>query len=125
MVFEAMDSLQTDPTSMSYICKVVEKTAVLLPLLVLSSTAAATATALLTSSFTATVTASSTATVGTLPEGYVRILPLPRVPNKQSTTVPGYYEDQYVVPTYISPRSIVESAAFAFSPAWHAIAINT
>ena len=48
---------------MSYICKVVEKTAVLLPLLPLSSTAAATATALLTSSFTATVTAISTATL--------------------------------------------------------------
>ena len=63
--------------------------------------------------------------VGTLPEGFVRNVPLPRVPNKQSTTVPGYYEDTYVVPTYISPRSIVESAAFAFSPAWHAIAINT
>ena len=58
-----MDSLQTDPTSMSYICKVVEKTAVLLPLLPLSSTAAATATALLSSSFTATVTAISTATL--------------------------------------------------------------
>jgi hypothetical protein len=70
--------------------------------------------------------------VGTLPQGYIRNVPLPRVPREQSaksrlqvTTIPDYYEAPYVVPMYISPRSIVESAAYAFSPAWHAIAINT
>ena len=70
--------------------------------------------------------------VGTLPQGYIRNVPLPRVPRGQSakshiqvTTVPDYYETPYVVPTYDSPRSLVESAAYAFSPAWHAIAINT
>ena len=62
--------------------------------------------------------------VGTLPEGYVRNVPLPRVPVLQSA-IPDYYEDQYGVPTYITPRSLVESAAYAFSPAWQAIAINT
>ncbi len=71
--------------------------------------------------------------VGTLPEGYIRNAPLPRVPILQSTssetrpqvhTIPDYYKGTYVVPTYISPRSIVERAAFAFSPAWHDIAIN-
>ena len=69
--------------------------------------------------------------VGTLPKGYVRNVPLPRVPktqrarSHQDTTVPDYYKDPYLIPTYDSPRSIVESAAYAFSPAWHAIAINT
>ena len=43
----------------------------------------------------------------------------------QAHTIPDYYELPYVVPTYVSPRSIVESAAYAFSPTWHAIAINT
>ncbi len=62
--------------------------------------------------------------VGTLPEGYVRNVPLPRVPVRQSA-IPDYYKDQYGVPTYITPRSLVESAAYAFSPAWQAIAINT
>jgi hypothetical protein len=62
--------------------------------------------------------------VGTLPKGYVRTL-------QQSTrtqvryTIPDYYELPYGVPTHTSPHSIVESAAYAFSPAWHAIAINT
>jgi hypothetical protein len=60
------------------------------------------------------------------------VLP-PRVPILQSTssetrhqvhTLPNYYKGTYVVPTYNSPRSIVERAAFALSPAWHAIAIN-
>ncbi len=45
--------------------------------------------------------------------------------HSQVHTIPDYYETPYVVPTYVSPRSIVESAAYAFSPAWHAIAINT
>jgi hypothetical protein len=58
--------------------------------------------------------------VGTLPEGYIRNVPLPRVPILQSTssetrhqvhTIPDYYEGTYVVPTYNSPRSIVERAA--------------
>jgi len=69
--------------------------------------------------------------VGTLPQGYIRNVPLPRVPRGQSAqspqvhTIPDYYEPTYVVPTYRDPRSLVESAAFAFSPAWHAIAINS
>jgi hypothetical protein len=70
--------------------------------------------------------------VGTLPQGYIRNVPLPRVPKGQSAksrtqvhTIPGYYATPYVVPTYVNPRSIVESATYAFSPAWHAIAINT
>ncbi len=66
--------------------------------------------------------------VGTLPEGYVRNVPIPRVPvqqSAQSQQIPDYYEDQYKVPTYVTPRSLVESAAYAFSPAWQAIAINT
>jgi hypothetical protein len=42
----------------------------------------------------------------------------------QVHTIPDYYKGTYIVPTYISPRSIVERAAFALSPAWHAIAIN-
>ncbi len=69
---------------------------------------------------------------GTLPKGYVRNVPLPRVPLLQSTStaqvqhmIPDYYKLLYVVPTHTSPRSIVESAAYAYSPAWHAIAINT
>jgi hypothetical protein len=69
--------------------------------------------------------------VGTLPEGYVCNLPLPRVPqgqtaqSHQTTKIPDYYKDTYVVPTYDSPRSMGEKeAAFAFSSAWHALAIN-
>ena len=49
--------------------------------------------------------------VGTLPQGYIRNVPLPRVPRGQSakshiqvTTIPDYYETPYVVPTYDSPR---------------------
>jgi hypothetical protein len=67
---------------------------------------------------------------GTLPQGYLRNIPLPRVPRGQSTQshqatwIPDYYEDRYVVPTYNSPHSIVERAAFAFSPAWQVLAIN-
>ena len=69
--------------------------------------------------------------VGTLPQGYIRNVPLPQVPRGQSAqsrqvhTIPDYYEPTYVVPTYRDPRSLIESAAFAFSPAWHAIAINS
>jgi hypothetical protein len=44
----------------------------------------------------------------------------------QVYAIPDYDKTTYSVPTYISPCSIVErSAAHAFSPAWHAIAINT
>jgi hypothetical protein len=68
-------------------------------------------------------------TVGTLPEGYVHSVPLPRVPvrqNAQSHQIPDYYEDTHGFPPYLTPRSLlVESAAYAFSPAWHDIAINT
>ena len=70
--------------------------------------------------------------VGTLPKGYILNVPLPRVPRGQSakshiqvTTIPDYYATPYVVPTYVSPRCLVESAAYALSPAWQAIAINT
>ena len=66
--------------------------------------------------------------VGTQDTGYVRNVPLPKVPLRQSTrlhSLPDYYEDQYGVPTYVTPRSLVESAAYAFSPAWQAIAINS
>ena len=69
--------------------------------------------------------------VGTLPEEYVPNVPLPRVPVCQSApphqvhTVPGYYDVPYGVPTYDTLRSIVESAAYVFSPAWQAIAIYT
>ena len=69
--------------------------------------------------------------VGTLPKGYARNVPLPRVPLRQSATahqvhaVPDYYDDPYGVPMYGIPHSIVERAAYALSPAWHTIAINT
>ncbi len=72
--------------------------------------------------------------VGKLPKGYVHNVPLPTVPIWQSPTsqvsqvrhtIPDYYKLSYVDPTYESPCSIVESAAYAFSPAWHAIAIYT
>ncbi len=70
-------------------------------------------------------------TVGTLPKGYVPNVALPRVPLRQSAQsrqvrkIPDYYDAPYVVPTYDTPCSLVESAAYAFSPAWHTIAINT
>ncbi len=68
--------------------------------------------------------------VGTLPAGYIRNVPLPRVPqvhsaqSHQAHKIPDYCEDQFVVPMYSSHCSIVERATFAFSPVWHAIAIN-
>jgi hypothetical protein len=62
--------------------------------------------------------------VGTLLEGYIHNLPLPRVPSVQSAksrvqvhAIPDYYKTTYTVPTYIDPSSRVESAAYAFSPA--------
>jgi hypothetical protein len=69
--------------------------------------------------------------VGTLPQGDVHNVPLPKVPKIQraqsshQVPIPDYYENTYVVPTYDTPRRLVESAAHAFSPTWHAIAINT
>ena len=39
--------------------------------------------------------------------------------------MPDYYKDPYVVPVYDMPHSLVESAAYAFLPAWHAIAMST
>jgi hypothetical protein len=57
-------------------------------------------------------------------------VPLPRVPrgqtaqSHQAIEIPDYYEETYVVPTYNNPCSIVEKAAFAFSPAWQVLAIN-
>jgi hypothetical protein len=65
--------------------------------------------------------------VGTLPKGYVRNVP--QSPTSQVSqvrhTIPDYYELSFVDPTNDSPRSIVKSAAYAFSPAWQAIVINT
>jgi hypothetical protein len=69
--------------------------------------------------------------VGTHLAGLVHNVPLPWVPLCQSTqshqldTIPDYYEIPYAVPTYNTPCSLVESTAYAFSPAWQAIAINT
>ncbi len=68
--------------------------------------------------------------VGTLPQGHIRNVPLPRVPLQQSPTsqihtIPDYYDLPYIVPAYATPHSIVENTAYAFSPAWQAIAINT
>jgi hypothetical protein len=68
--------------------------------------------------------------VGTLPKGYICNVPLPRIPLRQSPTsqvhrIPDYYEVLLVAPMYTTPCSIVESAAYVFSSAWHAIAIKT
>ena len=69
--------------------------------------------------------------VGTLPKGYVRNVPLPRVPKVQRarshpvTTIPDYYKDTYIVPKQDIPRSLVRDATYAPPPAWHIIAINT
>jgi hypothetical protein len=68
--------------------------------------------------------------VGTLPAEYVCNVPLPRVlrlqraGSQQVHIMPDYYSSSYADPTYDSPHSIVERAAFAFSSALHAIAIN-
>ncbi len=72
-----------------------------------------------------------TVAIGTLPKVFIRNVPLPQVPRVQSATsrvqvhtIPDYYKTTYAFPTYISPRSRVESATYAYSTAWHAIAIN-
>jgi len=68
--------------------------------------------------------------VGNLPQGYMCNVPLPRIPLRQSTSsnqthmIPDYYKVPYGVPPYNTHHSIVENAAYAFSPAWHAIAIK-
>jgi hypothetical protein len=68
--------------------------------------------------------------VGTLPKGYVCNIPLPRVPrvqntqSHQATKIPDYYKDICLFPTYNRPCNIVRRAAFAFSPARQALAIN-
>jgi hypothetical protein len=71
--------------------------------------------------------------VGNLPKGYIRNVPLPRVPQKQSTrqarvlpdTIPHYYEDTYTIPKYKGTCRIGERIAEANSPPWQPIAINT
>jgi hypothetical protein len=72
--------------------------------------------------------------VGNLPEGYIRNVPLPRVPRDQSTLqsrvppvhmIPRYYEDMYAIPMYDSTCRIGERVATANSPQWQPIAINT
>jgi hypothetical protein len=69
--------------------------------------------------------------VGTLPKGYVHNVPLLRVPVSQKAKshqvhkIPEYYKELCIVPTYDTTRRVVERAAYAFSPAWHTIAINT
>ncbi len=72
--------------------------------------------------------------VGNLLEGYIRNVPLPRLPQDQSTfqsrvppvhTIPGYYEDMYVILTYNSTGSIGERVALANSSRWQPLAINT
>jgi hypothetical protein len=54
----------------------------------------------------------------------LRVPRLQRARSQQIHTIPYYYNSSCVDPKYNSPCSIVERAAFAFSPAWHAIAIN-
>ena len=69
--------------------------------------------------------------VGTLPKGYVRNVPLPRVPKVQRarshpvTMIPDYYKETYIVPTQDIPCSLAGDATYAPPQAWHAIAINT
>ena len=67
--------------------------------------------------------------VGNLPKGYIRNVPLPRVPREQSTrqtqvppdTIPHYYENMYTNPMYKSTCRIGER----ISPPWQPNAINT
>jgi hypothetical protein len=92
-----------------------------------------------------------TTSVGNLPEGYIRNVPLPRVPRDQSTfqsrvpnvqvrtrsqqcelartntvhTIPAYYEESHVITMYNSTCRIGERVATANSPRWQPIAINT
>jgi hypothetical protein len=71
--------------------------------------------------------------VGNLPKGYIRNVPLPQVPQGQSTrqsqllpnTIPHYYEDAYAILTYKDTCRIEERVATANSVQWQPIAINT
>ncbi len=70
--------------------------------------------------------------VGTCPIQHICNVPLPQVPRVQSAksspqvhTITNYYNTTYLDPTYDSLCSLVESAAHAFSPTWHAIAFNS
>ena len=68
---------------------------------------------------------------GTLPKGYVCNVHSPRVPktqrahSHQATPIPDYYKESYIDHTQDNPCSLVESAAYAFLPAWQTIAIDT
>jgi hypothetical protein len=67
--------------------------------------------------------------VGNLPKGYIRNVPLPRVPREQSTRqsrvppnrIPHYYENTYANPMYKGTCRIRER----ISPPWQPNAINT
>jgi hypothetical protein len=67
--------------------------------------------------------------VGNLPKGHIRNVPLPRVPQEQSTrqsrvlpnTIPHYYENTYTNPMYKDTCRIGER----ISPPWQPNAINT
>jgi hypothetical protein len=72
--------------------------------------------------------------VGNLPEGYIPNVPLPRIPQDQSTfksrvphvhTIPGYYKDMHVIPTYNSTCRSGERVATGNSPQWQPLAINS
>jgi hypothetical protein len=71
--------------------------------------------------------------VGNLPKGYIRNIPLPRVPRGESTrqsrvlhnTIPHYYEDTYTIPMYKGTCRIEERVTPANSPPRRPIAINT
>jgi hypothetical protein len=71
--------------------------------------------------------------VGNLPKGYIRNVPLPRVPEEQSTRqsqvlpdrIPHYSEDTFMIPTYKGTFRIGERIAKANSPPWQPITINT
>ena len=72
--------------------------------------------------------------VGNLPEGYIQNVPLPQVPQDQSTfksrvppvhMIPGYYKDMHVIPTYNSTCRSGERVATGNYPWWQPLAINT
>jgi hypothetical protein len=63
--------------------------------------------------------------VGNLPEGYIRNVPLPRVPWDQSTfqsrvppvhMLPVYYKETHIIPTYNSTCRIGERVAYRTLP---------
>jgi len=72
--------------------------------------------------------------VGNLPKGYIRDVPLPQVPWDQSTfqsrvppvhALPVYYKGMHAITMYHSTCRIGERVATANSPQWQPIAINT